>query len=222
MMKSLNKRKKTLISVVIVAALLCALLYVLAVCIDKYNAQKVQSDATQQAASSNPVPSIIFYDADFDENIFENQEYMQKNAFVKYTKGGVSYYITQSIDQTEDEYASFFVNYFEKVKLADKSYADMFSQSYEHSYDYIASPDSEFAPQMIYDIEVSRFETQNDHSLESDTQYAFFEVKYKIFHNNGTYRRDLPEDGMKPLLFKLSNTGGKIKIESITDFAQLD
>ncbi len=215
----MNKRKKTLLKATCIVLSLFILAVIVVFITDNLKNKDNKDIETIPGKDDLSLPTITFYPADFDENIYENSEYMQKNSYITYTHGGMSLVLTEGKDSTDDRYAEFFVDYFESVKNASDTHKSFFAPEYSHVCDFMAEPDGFFAPQMIYDIEIFKFEAQNDLSLNTDTQYTFFEVKYKIFHNNGTYRRDLPENAAKPLLFQLSDKSGEIKISAITEFS---
>ena len=64
---------------------------------------------------------------------------------------------------------------------------------------------------MLYDIEIEKL---GEDKTESETRYRY-DVSYKIFRNNGTFRNDIGSDASKTLYFELTKSGGKVLIDKI-------
>ena len=69
-----------------------------------------------------------------------------------------------------------------------------------------------FTQQMIYDIEIEKLSVSES---EKGILYAY-NVAYKIYRNNGTFRNDIGSDGAKTLYFELLESNGSILIDRIT------
>ncbi len=70
-----------------------------------------------------------------------------------------------------------------------------------------------FAPQMIYDIHIDQLSESTD---SAGVTTWTFEVGYKIYRNDGTFRNDIPSDGSRPLIFTLiGDARGNVLIDSI-------
>ena len=110
-----------------------------------------------------------------------------------------------------NEAVRFFVEYFETVIAGD---VDTYNSYFSDEYYKIYEPYSLFAPQMIYDIEVE----QLSEKINSDgTTDWTFNVKYKIYKNDGTFRNDIPSDASKTLYYELSaDKNGNVLIDYIT------
>ena len=151
---------------------------------------------------------------DYEENIFENEEYMGKNRAIMYTDGGVTSMISSAINEY-GAVGDFFLSYFDTVINGDAaSYNRFFTDEYLDDEDNVIR--SRFTMQMLYDMEV---ELLSDTLFESGgaagTTRRTFRVSYKIMLNNGTFRNDMPSDTMVPVIIEVLDIGGVMKINSI-------
>ena len=64
---------------------------------------------------------------------------------------------------------------------------------------------------MIYDITVEKL---SENYKDGNTVYKY-NVSYKIYRNNGTFRNDIGSDGSKTLMFTLIGDGTQVKIDAI-------
>ncbi|HPE95872.1 MAG TPA: hypothetical protein PLT66_07400, partial [Bacillota bacterium] len=173
----LTKKQKLLRAAIIAAAVLvvCGTVVLLLPALQEWFAPVEESD------------HIFLYPVDYTENIFDDPTYMNKTREVYYTENGTSALIN---DGNTAEYRSavyFFCSYFESIVNGDAGkYRTFFDLS---RYDENKLP-AEFTMQKIYDIDVRFVESQTD-SADSSITYEFYEVRYKILYNNGTFRSDI-------------------------------
>ena len=157
---------------------------------------------------------IRLVEPDYEENIFENESYMEKNRAIMYTDGGITSMISSSLN----EYGfigEFFLSYFDTVVNGDvAAYSLFLTESYKEDKNN-KIPDM-FTMQMIYDIEIERTsETKFDSGeYEGTTRYTF-KVAYKIMRNNGTFRADMPSDTAVPVIIEVLSDKNGMKINSI-------
>lgn len=155
-----------------------------------------------------------FWDADADDSGYEKL----KNDGFWLTSDGESTYITIGNAQGMGKHAEFFSGYFDLLKKGDcEGYFSLFSEKYyeagRKSYDACALEKREFEPQRLYDMEVRLLGELSD--TAADTYYGVYLVSYSIFHNDGSFRTDIPDGYRLPLVFELEGHEGKLLIKDI-------
>ncbi len=147
------------------------------------------------------------YAADYDLDVTTVKEYMELDRNIYFQKGNEKYIVSESDDNTPD--IDFFIEYFDcAINGRYEEYNAMFTDNYYESNE----PYIRFAPQMIYDITIEKL---SESYSGGKTNYTY-NVTYRIYHNNGTFRNDIGSDGAKTLYFSLIEENGEVKIDRIT------
>lgn len=154
----------------------------------------IDFDALMQRDNKNN-NNYKFYEPDYEANIFENEEYLQKNRAIEYTEGAVSTIIT------EDEYSQYggallmLADYIDSIIKGDaQAYAAFFSDSFKSK---VALPDR-FAMQKLYNINITKLsKTDKTDNNGEYTEYVY-RVSYMIMKNDGTFRSDMGSDAARP------------------------
>ncbi len=150
--------------------------------------------------------SYNHYPADYDLDVTTVEEYMDLDRNIYFKKGGEKIILEESSENTPDK--AFFINYFElAINGRYEEYNALFTESYYKSNE----PYIRFAPQMIYDITVEKL---SENYSGGNTEYKY-NVSYRIYKNNGTFRNDIGSDGSKTLLFTIIDDGKEVKIDAI-------
>lgn len=157
-----------------------------------------------------------FYPADFNENIYEDEEYLEltRGSFLRYSDAatGVTYGIQRGNTDSYGLDVSYMVEYVYTVIEGDhEAYNACFSEEFFESG---RKPKDAFTMQKLYDIEIKRraVETVSDKN-GNYTKYTY-ELTYRIYHNNGTFRKDIG-DGSKTQYITLTDRTGTLLIDSI-------
>ena len=153
-----------------------------------------------------------FYPADFNENIFEDAEYLDlvSAEFITYTDGSTN--ITVGIDRDKaGEHGTgvkFLVDMIYDIINGDhEAYNARFSDSYYKKH----SPKESFTMQKVYDVNITYVSSESG----NDYTKSLYTLEYKILENNGTFRKDIGA-GSKKQYFTLITTGDKILVDSVT------
>lgn len=142
------------------------------------------------------IKSLSFYPADYNEDIFEDEEYMALNRHISYTKGSDTYTITDDDYLKYDVTVGFFAEYFDSVINGEyETYDEYFTDEYFEN----CSNKTRFTPQKLYDINI-KFKSTT--AVDGATSYIYY-VTYKIFKNNGTFRNDIESDSSRLLVYEL-------------------
>ena len=221
--KPKNMNKKRIFA--LVGAFLVLLLLVLLNSID------FESTPTEEAPEAPYVPdtyyAYYFVDPDYESNIFENAEYKKLDKSISYTYNGQTVDLKNNLQNNDHEsydspFAAFFVEYFTALAKgnANGSFDSFYSEVFFRTHKSFAN----FAPQKVYDIDVRRMtdpQTITSEEKEEDTKYigyslTSFEVRYRIYQNDGTFRRDiLDEDILVQYIDLLGDKSGNYTINSV-------
>lgn len=176
----------------------------------KINEKKITSDYLDR------IKSIRFHEANYDENVYDDKEYMDLNRYIAYTEGMNTFYITDDDYSAYDAPIAFFARYFKTVIEGKfEEYDSYFTEDYFKNH----KNKETFAPQKIYDIEIKYISKVL--SAEKDETTYIYKVGYKIFKNNGTFRNDIESDASRPLFYTvIEYKDGTVLIDKIS--ASLD
>lgn len=165
--------------------------------IDKINGK--DKDDGPKSDYMDHVVSHLFYTADYDENIYEDEEYMKKDRTVAYTNGPDTYYIPLDGGDFKEYGATleFFGKYFDTVingryEEYDSYFTDYYFEHQSHR--------ERFTPQKIYAVKITLFSrTENE-----DKSFTYnYTVEFKIVKNNGTFRNDIGSDSSRRVFYEL-------------------
>ena len=157
-----------------------------------------------------------FYPVDFDENIFDDRKYIEltEGEFMRYCD--LSTNLTVGIDKAsakqQGSEVEFIVEMIYKIINGDNDgYNACFSKKYYEKH----SPKEKFTMQKIYDVLITKQSsetvTENENFHYTKSVYI---LEYKIYHNNGSFRRDIG-DGSKKQYITITDSSGKLLIDSI-------
>ncbi len=210
-----QNRKKKLIIVLI--AVLCAVpvLFFLNRLLDRDWAAILRA---QDAVETRPV-YIRFAEPDYDENIFEDEAYLDKNRDISYTEDGV----TRVISENHAYYGAgveFFYRYFTALMCGD---ADTLNSLYREEFFADHERFADFTMQKVYNIEiVKQTETLIEEGAYAGCTRYTFRVAYMILDNNGTFRRDMGSNAAVPQIFELLDDGNSLKIYSVSGYIRVE
>ena len=161
--------------------------------------------------------SIFYYPAYESENIFENDAYMSFERSLRYSYAGVEQLYNYGNDyNSADTYCKFFLGYFKTLIEGDgEALCDFYVDDYFESV-------PRFTMQMIYEPYVV---FHSEGSLEENGEkidIANFEVRYKIFKNNGSFRKGVQSNKAVPQIYQLIIQNGAIKIKNVLEIEYED
>lgn len=195
--------KKKLIVIAAVVLLAIVLLLICSAVIDKIE---------EKENTSNEEIEYSFYPADYGENIFEDEEYLSviDGEFMRYCdlRTNVTSGIDKSSAAEQGGAVEFIVNMLYDAINGD---ADAYNANFSDTYYEDNSPKSDFTMQKIYDVTITYV---SEEKIDNYTRY-FYYVEYKIYHNNGTFRRDIG-DGAKKQLFTITDRTGVLLVDSVS------
>ena len=201
-----KKVKKKLIIIIISTLGVIAFLSVASLVIDKLSKPDEEF-----------VADYNFYPADYDENIFEDQKYLALTAeeFIKYTDSTTNETagITKDTAYEQGSEVQFIVDMiYDAINGDNNAYNARFSSKYYETH----SPKDRFTMQKIYDVFITYVSEEDISDGSGNYTKSIYCVEYKIYQNNGTFRKDIGDGSKKQYLTLNTNRDGEILIDSIT------
>ncbi|MCH5183772.1 MAG: hypothetical protein J1E00_06320 [Oscillospiraceae bacterium] len=159
--------------------------------------------------------TFSFYEADYDRDIFEYAPYQRLNRSITYLEYGSGVTLTEDNYLTEGVASAFFYKYFDAVIRGDcDAYRAYLTPHYIETY----RPPERFTMQMLYNIEVNREQKVSTAEFEGKTAIVhYFSVKYSIFENNGTFRRDVGSNTSTTQYYEIYVVGGRFYLNAISN-----
>jgi len=172
--------------------------------------------------------TIIYYPADFNENIYNDEEFVDlMNLYaLEYISEDVNYKLSEpDLEKIGGDLAVFFYQYFTDIRNGD---ADKYNSYFDERAFKLREKASEFTMQQIYDIVIKPLQIEPDLDekdyawvYESDIEPIYVDVSYKIRKNNGTFRLGVNSDTAKPQLYILYKQEDTYKIINIVDYTPI-
>lgn len=161
------------------------------------------------------LPDDVFYEADYQKNIFEDEAYMNLDRSVMYMEFDSGMTLNEENYDTAGVASEFFYTYFDAIIKGDSErYLGMLTENYIDDFD----PPERFTMQMLYDIEVNRIQTSWNEEYQGKTVSVYnFAVKYKIFQNNGTFRNDIGSNQSSTQYYQLYSYDGEFYLNTYTN-----
>ena len=158
-----------------------------------------------------PEQQIDFYPVDEDENVLEREDYLGLDRYLYYSDPltGETYVPEQHELASVDPCLPFFSDYLDCIIRGDaESYPLYFSTAYLEQNEL---PD-DFTMQMVYDIRIEPYPT--------DGERTAYLLDYKIYRNNGTFRRDVGSNASRTLLVYIAYEQGAPCIDAMQPYTE--
>ena len=208
--RALNKKAKKKLIIAIISILLIIAVLVAVVEIIEYQ-------RLLELTKPIVLDDYNFYPANFDENIFEDEKYLEKISEEHMRYCDASLGVTVGIDMEKlDTYSPevlFMIEYVQDIINGDhESYNARFSEDY---YKY-HTPLDRFTMQKVYDVLITQKITETVQDEKTGVNYTkySFELKYRILENNGTFRKDIG-DGSRTQSFIITDRTGVLLIDAV-------
>ncbi len=151
---------------------------------------------------------IYFFPADYNANPADDPAYMAKERRVWFEDdGGVGYFLDEADGKTNTVRALFY-NYFQSLVKGDAtSHSSYLSKAYKENF----VVQERFTPQKVHTVNV-KF---NQGETRDGVALWHYQVSYKIYENNGTYRSDIGSETARVMNFEIVYENDSYKINSI-------
>ncbi len=164
---------------------------------------------------SDALPDNAFYEPDYEKNIFEDEAYQKLDSSVLYMDFGTGETLTEQNYRTVGVASSFFYTYFQAIINGDaQTYRSLLTDTYIEEKD----PPERFTMQMLYDISVNQIQrsAKTEYQGREVTAY-YFSVSYRIFHNDGTFRRDIGSNQSITQYYELYAIDGAFLLNAVAN-----
>ena len=210
----------------IVFFLLLVLAVTLAVAFQSCSNDPVEDNGVENNTNASAEKTILYAVADFSENIYDDKDFLEliEPYRMFYKIDNVEYSLLDGEVEKMGVWAQFFSDFLDVVRRADhNAYNGMFFDGYYSSHRKIG----EFTMQKVYDLHVEELKIMPELDAEEYSWVTeqnltpkYFNVKYKIKDNNGSFRLGVESDEYKPQLFILAqNEKDEVKIIDIVEYA---
>lgn len=203
----MSSKKKLLIAIICIVAFIALLIAAVEI-IEYVNNKK---------ASEPIVVDFDFYPADYNENIFENERYLEliKGEYIRVCNADTGVTVGVDLNKLDKHSAEvlFMIEYVQDIINGDhKSYNLRFSEEYYKSHEPLES----FTMQKVYDVLITQkgSETVTDKKTGENYTKFLLVLEYKIYENNGTFRKDIG-NGSRKQYFTITDKNGSLLIDSI-------
>ena len=152
---------------------------------------------------------IYYFPARFDEDIFQNTAYLTFDRSLLFgTQNYQSYYQYETDRETAPEEARFFLDYFHCLMYGEEDgIIDFFVPGYfedkNNFTEIMVGGKPHFTMQMIHDMSVILHSEDSEKIEGEETLVYSYTVKYPIYHNNGTWRKGVGDDEIRPQVYQL-------------------
>ncbi len=169
-------------------------------------------------ASQSNNNDFDFYMPDFEENIFEDTQYI--DLFTSY--GGITYIDNSTRISTtinDEEYELFSEDLkllYRYISFAIQGDIDGYNGCFSDEYFENHEKQTPFTMQKIYNIQLTKMA---EYTATDDNGFEYrkyeYSVEYMIRHNNGTLRNDMGSDCIRLQYFVISDLSGNALIDNV-------
>ena len=175
-----------------------------------------REDETENAENlTYPDAKYDWGEADFDYDIMQDEEYLKKNRVVMYEilSQGVSTSLNADNVEEYGEAVTVLYNMIQYIICGD---TDSYNRLFTSSYLKENGEQERFSMQQLYDIKLTRVDSEQVTENGKTVNYQKFYVEYKIRSNNGTYRKDIGDDESRKRVVTLCDRDdGKMLIDQV-------
>ncbi len=217
--EKLRKRKKRIIKAFIIMCV-AAVIMLIAISIIQKASEKAENEKKYSYDPRDGDYGTFYPPSDHD--IFEDEDYIDKNKSISYTYEGVG--TVFELDETKNltSEVKLFIDYFNAAIRGDgKTLNSLFTEEYYHNYGKKIEPyPDNFAMQKIYSISVTLVGApEPEVTSEEVIRREYYRVSFLLKENNGQFRPDLPEPdgGTIPVVFEVLTVNEVSKINHVYD-----
>lgn len=170
--------------------------------------EKTETDVVQHVYSADGVHRISLWDPDWETDIFERGDWLDKTRFVTYVEGGMEITIVDDDHAAYGEPVAMFADYFDALMHGDAALVNSF-----YSDAWLAENNGGFTKitmQKLYDMKVEYLSRVDNKSAATTDWY--YKISYKIMENDGTFRNDIPSDAVRAQYYTVHDNGYELEI----------
>lgn len=151
---------------------------------------------------------VFYFPADYQEDPMSDLVYAAKNRDIMFTDHlGNGEVLTEESLGGKDVKELMYYYFTALVKGDADAHSALLSKKYRNNF----AVQEKFTPQKVYDINVKFLMGDSNGDVYVDR----YQVSYKIYENNGTYRADVGSNVARIMVFDVVKENGKMLIASI-------
>lgn len=160
-----------------------------------------------------PDAKYNFAEPDYDYDIMKDKDYLSLNRVVMYENPAQNF--STSLDSGNmEEFGEAVTVLYNMIRRIIQGDTDGYNRLFTNAYRKANGEQERFAMQQLYDIVLTRSNTEQVTENGAIVTYQTFYVRYKIRLNNGTFRTDIGDDECRPQIVVLCNRDdGKMLID---------
>lgn len=152
--------------------------------------------------------SIYFFPADYDEDPLTDLVYVSKNREIMFMDNAGNGEPLTDKDAETGGVRALMYKYFTALMTGDaESHSNLLTKEYKSNF----VVQKRFTAQKVYDINISFLTGDSDGGKYLEK----YQVSYRIYENNGTYRADVGSNIAKIMVFEVATQNGNALINSI-------
>ena len=177
-------------------------------------ALELASALLEEEVSDISYEDYRFFEADYSKNILEDKLYLAQNRSIYFSRFG-----NENVINADNAYdiapsAGMFYDYFNCLIMGDyASYSSFFTQECLDSPSFYLP--ERFTMQGVYDVHINMYRANVIDGGVGNKTSEIYEVSYRIFENNGTFRTDILPDETRTLVFEVYIVNGVARINAI-------
>jgi len=202
------KRKKKL---AITMAVMCAVAVVGMFFLESdltFDFSSRDTEIVQHVYDGSGVHRISLWDPDWETNIFNRRDYLDKNRYLTYAEGGMEITLVDGSYSDYGEGIELLAAYFDALMHGDAALVNSF-----YSDAWLAENNGGFTKitmQKLYDMKVEYLSRVDNKSAATTDWY--YKISYKIMENDGTFRNDIPSDAVRAQYYTVHDNGYELEI----------
>ncbi len=200
-------KKKIIIALSVLAGILL-LMYILTLILPLIS-ENLNRNSAEETANFN------FYEPDFGEDIFNDEEYLSliENGILQYDNGTNSIVAINAENASDNgDAVKLLTDYIYSIINGDNElHNSFFSDEYLNANE----PKDEFTMQKIYNGLITYYSSEEIANRNGNYTKYIYKLRYQIYKNNGTFRRDIGED-YKTQYIVITDREGTLLIDAIS------
>lgn len=181
---------------------------------------KMITDAQLPAESTGN--TIIFYEANPEYNILEDEEYLKLDRNVRFenSRNGLTIeIIDDNLNDVPTDIRDSFTVLNDFIKYAINGQHEMLNALFSDEYVEAGGElKMEFTMQQLYCIKITYITDTTTETNGYSYSSQDFWLEYMIRKNNGTFRNDMPSDCIKKEYVRVTNRNGDYRIDVLSPF----
>lgn len=150
-----------------------------------------------------------YYEPDYDCDIYSDSEFTVLELRILYSDGVCESYLGETFAPPENGVIAMLSEYIDSIRSGNaEKFRSFYSAALKKNF---ALPES-FTMQRLYDAKIT-FLSSSEKTVDEETVTTYiYKIEYKIMKNDGTFRRDIDSDSVRPQTLTIEEKGDTYSI----------